>query len=91
MHTTESEFFNFMIKYVAEIETEFRVRMDSNHKKIETESLVTHSLFKHNFYIYLGMKTSEMMKAGFVLNFICIGRRTRQLIICTVLVIGLSY
>ena len=53
MHTAESNFSNFVIEYLGEIETEFKntlaclsgSQMGSNHeKKLEAENLVTHSL-----------------------------------------------
>ena len=52
MHTAESNFSNFVIVYLGEIETEFKntlaclsgAQMGSNHKKMEFENLVTQSL-----------------------------------------------
>ena len=43
-----SNFSNFVIEYLGEIETEFEntsgAQMGSNHEKTEVENLVTHSL-----------------------------------------------
>ena len=50
MHTAELNFSNFVIEYIGKIETEFEntcssgAQMGSNHKKMEVENLVTHSL-----------------------------------------------
>ena len=52
MHTAASNFSNFVIEYLDKIETKYEntlaclsgAWMGSNHKKMEVENLVTHSL-----------------------------------------------
>ena len=52
MHTTKSNFWNFVIEYFGEIKKEFEntlaclsgAQMGSNHAKKEVENLVTHSI-----------------------------------------------
>ena len=52
MHTKESNFLNFVIEYIREIQIEFEntvasfsgAQLGLNHEKMEVENLVTHSL-----------------------------------------------